>query len=217
MFFAPSTLNSSYKEEDLEQRINSILQNQTRFIQLSGQSLPLTLHVDFVLEEFAAKRNVSSNLGLSKYFQIFQNLWTQSLTFQIHLMGEDRDMELAKEFFEGYEFNSEWKYQIFVRYLDLGEWLRFSSENENVDIGTWYDLNEWNESTEFEDELNLLMTVNACRSGQSLTEDIKKAVLEVVKSNANTQFIVDGGWNVDFESNLHNLIVATDSSFWKKF
>lgn len=217
MFFAPSTLNASYQKEDLEGRLKLILQNQTRFLQLSGQSLPITLHADFVLEEFASKRSARPSLGLKDYFEVMHKTWPYSLTLQIHLMGEAGDMSLAREFFEGYEFNSEWKYQVFVKDDELSEWLDFSRFNENVEVGVWYDLEEWEKGVEFDQELYLLMTVRACKSGQALTEDKKRVALNQVESNKFTNFVVDGGWGVDFESSLHNLAVATDSSFWKSF
>ena len=68
MFFAPSTLGVSYKTEDLEERVLLIQQGLMRFLQLTGQSLPITIHADFVFAEFATARKVSPSLGLEEYF-----------------------------------------------------------------------------------------------------------------------------------------------------
>ncbi len=198
-------------------RINRLRQEQTRFIQLTGQTLPVTIHADFVLPQFADKRGVEPSLGIAEYLQTFRAQWDQSAEFQVHLMGEDEDMQEARDFFAGYPFHSEWSYQILVRERDASDWLELEQNNENVKIGLWYDLDQWPTSQDLEDELYLLMTVQAGKSGQLLTEEVKQKALEMVQNCPEAEFIVDGGWPVEIESSLHNLSVVSFSSFWKKF
>ncbi len=50
----------------------------------------------------------------------------------------------------------------------------------------------------------LLMTVVAGKSGQKLTAQNKQEVLEVVRKNPEIDFIVDGGWSLEFRSEIKN-------------
>lgn len=217
MIIAPSVLNASYNPIDLEKRFQYALNHHTRFLQLSRQSLPTTWHLDFALPKFSSLRNIRSNISLQEYFKIFQAIWTKSAILQIHLMGQDEDLVSCSEFFENYEFNSDWLYQIFVPEVSVPDWLKYEKDNENVKIGIWYDLDEWEKLDDFDENLYLLMTVKAGQSGQKMTEETKNHALKIVSDYPNANFILDCGWSVDFESDLNNLSIVSDTSFWKTF
>lgn len=216
--FLPSLLE--YSTDDFNSKLKWISGNPETFKKVAkADNDELHFHLDFVLEEFAAERGVETGLSLEQTFNNLERYFAQNkLVLSIHLMGSEGDLNKSFEYFKSQNYNQKWKYVIFVPESYYNSWTKLSSiisGVSNVQIGVWYDLGEW-ETKNFEITDNfLLMTVKAGKSGQKLTpENIVKS-MEVVKNYPNKQFILDGGWSVDYPNLFQNCQIVSYSSFWK--
>jgi len=218
MFIVPSTLKAHYKRDgSLELRINKVLSDTERFKQITKQVPPFVWHADFVLPNFAKARNIEPSFDLQTYFDIFTQNYPNSATFQVHLMGEDVDLQESLSYFQSRHLNPNWNYQILVRPQNFELWQSIFGVHKNVQIGVWYDLGQWENIEVFDFNLVLLMTVLAGQSGQSLTEKTVNTALNKLDKNYNTFFIFDGGWPVDSQFDHKNLNIVSDTAFWNIF
>ena len=219
MFITPSTLTTHYRlDGGLEGRIQQVVANRERFLRLTRQTEPITWHADFVLLKFAQQRRIQPSFDLATYFGIFGKNFPYPAILQIHLMGEDEDMEQSLEFLQTQLVNPQWQYQILVRPRDYIYWINQLKSVSKYQLGVWYDLGEWEAIGQFDHSLVLLMTVKAGLSGQNLTESVSNLALTKVAQNPNTKFILDGGWKIETNlTNYPNLCIASDTSFWKLF
>ena len=187
-------------------------------MRLTRQTEPITWHADFVLPKFAQQRQIQPSFDLSTYFGIFGKNFPYPAILQIHLMGEDEDMEQSLEFLQTQLVNPQWQYQILVRPRDYIYWINQLKSVSQYQLGVCYDLGDWEAIGQFDHSLVLLMTVKAGLSGQNLTESISNLALTKVAQNPNTKFILDGGWKIETNlTNYPNLCIASDTSFWKLF
>ncbi len=218
--FLPSLLE--YSTRELENKLNEVKLNQKSFFEITNQK-EINFHLDFVLPDFAESRGVESSLTLEETFKVLEEFFAEErLVLTIHLMGLDKDLENCFEYFKSKNFNSNWTHIVFVGEEYFDKWKTDLScfDLPNFTLGIWKDVDEWDEKSDFSLAKNyLLMTVKAGKSGQKLTEDLIERTLEVSKKNQNIDFVVDGGWSVDFESEtkLDNLQIVSYSSFWKRF
>jgi len=219
MFIAPSTLKAQYHlDGTLENRIKQVLSEKERFLKLTRQTEPITWHADFVLPQFSQQRQILSSFNLPTYFEIFSKNYPYPAIFQIHLMGEDEDMEQSLQFFQTQPINQQWQYQIFVRPKDYAYWKDQLKSVSQYQLGVWYDLGEWENINQFDYLTVLLMTVKAGLSGQSLNESVSNLALTKVIKNLDTSLVLDGGWEITNKlPNYPNLCIVSDTSFWLKF
>jgi hypothetical protein len=114
MPFLPSLLE--YSPQDLQHKLELIRDNPNQFqtIQKSSDG-KIYLHLDFVLPEFAANRNVqpgnSPQVVLGLIHQYFQG---QKIVCNSHFMGSLKDTAQVLEFFQTYDWNSNWEYVFYV-------------------------------------------------------------------------------------------------------
>ena len=159
MFITPSTLTTHYRlDGGLEGRIQQVVANRERFLRLTRQTEPITWHADFVLPKFAQQRRIQPSFDLATYFEIFNKNFLYPTVFQIHLMGEDEDMEQSLRFFQTQLVNPQWQYQILVRPKDYPYWLDQLQPNQQYQLGVWYDLGEWETIGRFDYSLVLVVT-----------------------------------------------------------
>lgn len=219
MFFLPSLLE--YSQESLEKRLNLVASSLPKFKQTQGSqnSKQVFFHLDFVLEYFAKDRFVMQSLGLESLLESLKKEFLQiDLNLSVHLMGNSVDLTEIAKLLPGLDFPKNWQLTIFVppKFVNYFETIK----NSNQSVGIWLDLDQW-ENFDFKEypkvQDYLLMTVLAGKSGQKLLPQTKAEALKMVQNNPNLEFILDGGWSIDFESSLTNLKVVSYSSFWKKF
>jgi hypothetical protein len=211
----PSLLQ--YSSEEIHRKLESITQNKEVFCDLTSQSDPIHLHLDFVLKRFAQSRSVLMSMSPSSVLDIIGEYMSDSkITVSIHLMGETEDLYEAYEFFDAYDFNENWTYILLVPGKFRDHW-NTAFEGNNVSVGIWYDLEEW-DSAEFEDDITyLLMTVYAGKSGQVSVFEDKEKSLSLAHTNPDNTFIVDGGWKLEENNSQENVLIVSHSSFWKAF
>jgi hypothetical protein len=217
MQILPSLLE--YSSFGLEQKIASIHQHKNDFLRLAHQK-KISLHLDFVLEQFAKDRSVMKSSGLDLVFGALQNqFWDQEIYLSIHLMGDSEDLLEAYRYFDGHNFNPKWHYLILVPDKFTRTWTNLIKKNSPKDkIGTWLDLNEWDNFKFKTGQHYLLMTVLAGKSGQKLIEQTKSKVLSLVRQYPKSKFLLDGGWNIhDLDEAVKNVDLVSYSSFWKEF
>jgi Ribulose-phosphate 3 epimerase family len=230
MPFLPSLLE--YSPQNLETKLELIKKYPQVFqiIQKSSDDKQY-LHLDFVLPEFAAARDVQSGNSpkivfdlVTKYFQ------DQQIVCNCHFMGSANDSTEVLKFFETYNWNPNWKYILYVDPAFVSQFLKLGivakglqNKTTNVRIGTWLDLDQYSLDTKFELTNILLMTVYAGKSGQKLTDEVRSNCLKIVKSNSTIDFTVDGGWSVADETielnkeQIATLNIISYSSFWNQF
>ena len=217
--FLPSLLE--YSTESLEQKLDLINANISKFRLLTKthDSDKISLHLDFVLPQFAKDRSVMKSLNPESVFNGLQNRFKDSkLSLSLHLMGDSEDLAEVYRFFGEYDFNPNWEYLFFIpeKYSNLWQSAVFSQQ-KNIKTGVWLDLGEWENNDLKAGSDYLLMTVLAGKSGQKLTEQVKSDVLELAQNYADKKFILDGGWSVDNSEYPNNIKVVSYSSFWKNF
>jgi hypothetical protein len=214
MPFLPSLLE--YSPQNLQARLITILDNKHKFLEFQ-KSKTITLHLDFVLPEFAESRGVTAGNSPEIVFENIRKVFgNQPLILNTHFMGLNGDMGEVFDFLEEFEMESEWKMTVFVDEKYINKFNNLASSR--LTVGQWLDLGEYDAETElFEGNNYLLMTVVAGKSGQKLTEEVKNTALQIVKNNPEVGFTIDGGWSVDFELTDPNLNIVSYSSFWKEF
>jgi pentose-5-phosphate-3-epimerase len=197
----PSLLE--YSVESLEKKI-SLLQDKKM----------TSLHLDFVLPQFAKNRKVMTSLGLQSVIAtLSEKMSNQTLTLSLHLMGTSEDLFESYRFFETVKLPHNWNTLVLVpeKYTTN---FRTILNPKNIIVGTWYDLGEWEHKQLSRKQTYLLMTVKAGKSGQIRTTQSKKQAFDIAKSYPNSHFIVDGGWSVN-EVAPNNTDIVSYSSFWK--
>ena len=207
MSVLPSLLE--YSPQQLSTKLS--LLEHPKVADLTRQGDTLQLHIDYVGEFFAKQRSILSSLSLKTTLAIITNKYAnQKLQLTIHLMGELEDIILLEKFFRSYTIQDNWAYVIFVppKFISTFSFMR----GANVEIGVWYDLQEWQSPTDKHTPY-LLMTVRAGISGQKLRKQTQHQAIEWVNKYPN-YFVVDGGWSITHpDINSHTDIVS-HSSFW---
>jgi hypothetical protein len=218
MPFLPSLLE--YTPQDLESKLKLICSDKESFMKYQkSDDGKIYLHLDFVLPEFALSRGVDRGNLESTVFDLIEKYFADDqLYLSIHLMGLDKDLEFSFDFLldklSNYVFEYDWVGEIFVAKDYVEEFITIE-ECSNFKVGEWLDLGEWNKESKFEaDENYLLMTVVAGKSGQKLLEEDKSLMFEIAKNNPESNFTVDGGWNLESEPK-ENFKIVSYSSFWK--
>jgi hypothetical protein len=247
MPFLPSLLE--YTPQDLQHKLELIKNypNQFQSVQKSVDG-KIYLHLDFVLPEFAASRGVQPGNSPQVVFDlIHQYFQDQKVVCNSHFMGTKSDTYKVIKFFETYNWNQNWEYVFYVgpeflqefksgtelsvkqnpvaleQPLIKGQIIVEATNNADLKIGAWLDLDQYSLDSKFELQDYLLMTVFAGKSGQKLTEQVRLNTLELVQQNPELNITIDGGWSVadDLqELNLdqkNKLNVVSYSSFWKEF
>lgn len=211
----PSILE--YSIISLDQRLSSIVASPILWKKLTKQrDKYLHLHLDFVMQQFAKERGVLMSLQLQTVFgSIREYFHSQKLDVSIHLMGGVIDIADAWKFFEKLDVQINHSLTIYVPSQYTQSWRTFFADKAT--IGTWYDIDEWNDETAFNSGENyLLMTVKAGKSGQKLDHLIRHRALTTVQNSPKSNFLLDGGWNIDL-STPNNTDVISYGSFWSKF
>lgn len=210
----PSLLE--YSIPQLKVLFESVQTNTDKFITLAQQD-KLTFHLDFVLKRFAQARGNLMSIEPKSFFPLLEEFFGgQQLRLTIHFMGEVEDLLHVYSYLDNYQWNSNWEYTIFVPEKYRDNWAEDFTQ-DNVQVGVWYDLGEWQEA-EFEDDIDyLLMTVVAGKSGQKATDEDKSHTLRIAQDNPESRFIVDGGWKLEENNDMDNLGIVSYSSFWNQF
>jgi hypothetical protein len=220
MPFLPSLLE--YSPQDLESKLKLICSDKESFLKYQkSEDGKIYLHLDFVLPQFALSRNVEHGNLESIVFESLEKYFADDeLYLSIHLMGLEKDLEFSFDFLldklSNYVFEYDWVGEIFVSREYVDEF-KTIEECSNFKIGEWLDLGQWDRETVFETSENyLLMTVVAGKSGQKLLDEDKNSMFEIAKNNPESNFTVDGGWNLESEPK-DNLKIVSYSNFWKGF
>ncbi len=216
MQFLPSLLE--YSTESLDKKIEAIKSDSQKFLEITSQTKPIKLHLDFVDKYFAQDRMVMQSLEVKTVLNsVNDNFGETSLELYIHLMGDTEDLLNDYKFFEDFTTNSNHKYYIFVPPKFFKTWSTNFKENKSIKIGIWLDKGNWNTFRYMPGVNYLLMTVLAGKSGQKLTNETMTLAMNTVKTHPDSLFLVDGGWEVEFKSNYKNLMIVSHTSFWNKF
>ncbi len=209
MIIIPSLLE--YDTKTLEQKIDLIRTESEKFYNLTGQT-ELTIHLDFVLTEFAKERGVKPSLSVKTVMNIIKEKFgKRNLDISLHLMGTEKDEKEALTELKNVETCSGYSATIYVsKNNDFESMLPYGWS-----IGKWYDLDQWS-SCKFKDGASsLLMTVKAGKSGQKMELSSQMQSLLIAKQNPEHYFLVDGGWSINSKSNINNIGIVTHSSFWR--
>ncbi len=214
----PSLLE--YSPEALQKKLDTLAEHAEYVATLqSGNSL--SLHLDFVLEFFAKDRNTMMSLSLAKTLAVIgNNLKNKPLNLSIHLMGSTEDLLQAYRFFEFYHVPEKWTLTVYVPEKYTSTWRNSALESnsrDRVTIGTWYDLDEWQNlqnlspiTTNF-----LLMTVMAGKSGQKSDEQTKSQAIILSDLYSEQYFILDGGWKMSESEEVGpNTQIISYTDFW---
>jgi hypothetical protein len=234
MPFLPSLLE--YSRERLNAKLTEVKNRLPDFLQIQNslnnedkndtlktvdEAGAIAFHLDFVLPYFARDRKVMTSLGLESVLKELETHFNDfSLDLSIHLMGTSEDLFEAQKFFVDYNFKNNWKYTVFVPEKYTSTFWPQTQLFTNYKVGIWYDLNDYNITKIKQNkdiENYLLMTVLAGKSGQKLDGQKQALCLDLCAKFPQKKFIVDGGWGVDFRTDLNNLEVVSYSSFWNKF
>lgn len=207
----PSLLE--YSIPDLVKRLNYLQSNMSQCMHYAHQDI-LTLHIDCVCKRFAQdKHALMSNSLQTTLDTIAERFSLDRLHLSIHLMGDTEDLMELYAFLNTYQTLPMWSYTIFIPEEFYISWSQ-QFNSDTMTIGIWYDLNMWTTQV-FAPTINyLLMTVPAGKSGQKALLTDKNKALNIARTNPQSRFIVDGGWNIDEDPLLDNLQVVSYSSFW---
>lgn len=235
----PSLLE--YSASDLNKRLDQInkLVNEGQFFEQvyliddinekilpkdPAENMPLCLHLDFVLSQFAKDRSpILSSLGPNEIMNCLKLKFPKTaLDLSIHLMGELEDLPAAWQYFDSLRKPKNWKMTLYLPYNQASGWRRSFKKYK---IGAWLDLTQWyqqeahdsktdsnlgnskNSTTKIFDlkyiKSLLVMTVVAGKSGQKLSPEIETALGKILVQNPQIEhFIVDGGWDKSKATNF---------------
>jgi pentose-5-phosphate-3-epimerase len=219
MFFLPSLLE--YSKESLQEKLIITKANLEKFKNLQkSQNLQKSFfHLDFVLNEFAKDRKIMESLGLKDVVEVLKKYFVkENLDLSVHFMGSTSDLNSLTKVLAEFNFPKNWEITIFVP----AKFVNYFGNNlkPNQKIGIWLDLEEW-QNFDFRQNLDvknyLLMTVKAGKSGQKLIPEIAKKTIEIAQNNVDLEFILDGGWSIEFKNSDKNVKIVSYSSFWKEF
>jgi hypothetical protein len=114
MPFLPSLLE--YTPQDLESRLRLIQSHISEFHSIQqAVDGKIHLHLDFVLPEFAAERDVQpGNSPAIVFGLIHQYFHDQKVVCNSHFMGSSKDTQEVLEFFQAYQWNPNWEYILYV-------------------------------------------------------------------------------------------------------
>ena len=212
MIFIPSLLE--YSTDDLQKKIDLIQTRSDKFYELTNQT-ELSLHLDFVLPEFAKQRGVKPSLNIRMVLgKIKSSFGNKQMNLSIHLMGSKQDEKEAIELLSNISIPAEYIATIFVSQHTTEEIL--PSLPFGWIVAKWYDLGSWTNETFKPGQVSLLMTVVAGKSGQKIVLSNKLEALLLIKNNPKHYFLVDGGWSINSNEKAPNLQIITHSSFWKE-
>jgi hypothetical protein len=114
MPFLPSLLE--YTPQALETKLQLITSHLAEFqiIQKSPDE-KIYLHLDFVLAEFAASRNIEPGNSPDVVLELIHKYFhDQKLVCNSHFMGSAKDTARVLEFFKTYNWNPNWKFVLYV-------------------------------------------------------------------------------------------------------
>ena len=175
----------------------------------------LALHLDVCLPNFVAENKIETYIAPVDYFRgieegltYYRNNFETRIELNIHFMGLSDDYEMAEDFIANYTFGSD---------VDWVYYIENSSHFSDERVGSWYDDYQWGPGIKLKEKNVLLMSVKAGNSGQRKTKKTEQKMLKVAAENPTTNFVFDGGWGVDFETELKNVKVVSYGSFWKEF
>ncbi len=207
----PSLLE--YSNESLLQKLALLGTSQSTAI---FRAKNLSLHLDFVLPQFAKDRKVMTSIGLETVLKSLEGRFgTTKLSLSLHLMGTSEDLADAYDFFETYKPMASWSLLVLVPEKFTTSF-RALLNSKYITVGVWYDLGEWENKALSKKQTFLLMTVRAGKSGQIRSETSKQLAIEKAKTHNGSHFIVDGGWSIN-ETVPRNIDVVSYSSFWSSF
>jgi hypothetical protein len=114
MPFLPSLLE--YTPQDLESRLKLIQSHMSEFQSIQrAVDGKIHLHLDFVLPEFAAERNVQPGNNPEIVFGLIHKYFhDQKIVCNSHFMGSAKDTNEVLEFFQTYQWNPNWEYILYV-------------------------------------------------------------------------------------------------------
>ena len=209
----PSLLE--YSVESLQQKLDLLDQHRKYVSSLQSADI-LSLHLDFVLPQFAKDRSVMTSLKPHTVLENLNHKYRKSrINLTIHLMGELEDMLESFAYFDQHDFNTKWKYTVLLPEKFVSNWRsQIKKSQKNVVFGVWYDLGECKDKSFKIAQTYLLMTVLAGKSGQQLTQSIKETTKKLTLDFPNVHFILDGGWQIG-EKSGKNVDIVSHSSFWK--
>ena len=234
--FLPSLLE--YSQLELIKKLELTNCQKSQFLKLTSQKNQIHFHLDFVLKNFAHKRKVEPSLEFVEVCQTLESIFgLQRLNLSIHFMGDFEDVQKQLQVFLNQNtnkyLNKNWIYTLFLPAHLLYQFekaglikplLNLNSKSFNLSLGSWYDLDQWDQKTDFEagfeicnSTWTLLMTVFAGKSGQKLADNKKQQIFEIAQKNPSQKIIADGGWQLQDKSSLKNLQMVSYSSFWNYF
>jgi hypothetical protein len=200
----PSTLE--YSSESLIKKSDLIIKDIKKFLDLTKNDI-IELHIDLVYPQFAKDRGVMSSVNMTTNFKIIEKL-NKMVKLTIHFMGELEDCEIFKSELDKIKFPKNWKIELYTP-------LSFDINHKGINEYKWIDADQYDRIPTLKNKKFLLMTVKAGKSGQKLTEDIKKQALNLVKEYGKENVIVDGGWGI--KDCKYGLRMVSYSSFWNSF
>ena len=176
------------------------------------------VHIDTICQNFARSRNVMMSISVKTVLSHLEKFKANSLYLTIHIMGDTEDLVEAYKFFAGYHFEPNWQYRIFLPLNSELAFACFESCN-NVKIGNWFDIDQWNIGTDFNQYIYtaaLIMTVKAGLSGQILLPKTKIDAFQLAIKNPQINFVFDGGWSCLFDTDVENVDLVSYTSYWRK-
>ena len=236
----PSLLE--YSTHDLNQRLDQILELLVKnqyfdkvYITHDISENILSLHLDFVLSQFAKDRNpILASLSPNEVFNCLKLKFPkQKLDLTVHIMGELEDLPKAWQYFETLRKPKHWNMTLFLPYNQAVSWRRTFKKYK---IGAWIDLRQWCDLDQSEKKSKaklfdlkyidsvLVMSVVAGKSGQKLTLEVEANLDKLIRRNPQfTTFVIDGGWDQEKAENFmrknnpqSKVDFVSYSGFWAK-
>lgn len=212
----PSILE--YSSQIAEKKFEYLLTNNN-WKQLTDQKEVYSIHLDIVSKYFAQRKNVFMSLSVSSLWKIIKKYCQndEKYYFSMHLMSDSEDLVEFEKYFLELFIPGNFSLKIFV-YEKFVHYFRDKYSKSNIEFGPWYDQGKWDNTTNFEYNDNLLMTVEAGKSGQIKSDGSNDLVFKTINENHNKYFIVDGGWKIAdkalFEG--HSVDIVSAGDFWSK-